>query len=189
MVKALVFLAQGFEEVEATTIVDVLRRAGVDVTVAGLSEGSIEGDHGMSFTPDVSVDKVDSKEFDALVCPGGGPGHKNLKEDRRVIEMLREAFASGSIVAAVCASPSVLSKAGLLEGKNCTIYPGMEEDLEEGGGIFVDEIVVVDGNIITSKGPATALPFALKVAEKLVGREKASEVASRMLVDRMGIEY
>ncbi len=124
-------------------------------------------------------------DFDAVVCPGGAPGYENLRKDRRVIDMIRRAFDSNKLVAAVCASPAVLSDAGVLEGKACTIYPSMEDELKKGGGKPKDEIVVVDGNIITSRGPATALPFALKVVEKLVGKDTAENVRKRTLVDML----
>jgi len=181
----LVFLAPGFEEIETSTIVDVLRRADVEVTVASLSEGPVEGAREMKFIPDKSTGGVDVMDFDAVVCPGGAPGYENLRKDQRVIDMIRRAFDSNKLVAAVCASPAVLSDAGVLEGKACTIYPGMEDELKKGGGKPKDGIVVVDGNVITSKGPATALPFALKVVEKLVGKDVAEEVRKRILADML----
>ena len=184
MVKALVFLAPGFEEIEASTIVDVLRRCGVEVTLAGLKPGVVEGAHGIKFTSDKSVDEVTAKDFDAVVCPGGAPGYENLRKDQRVIGMVKEAFESGRLVAAICASPAVLSQAGILKGKLCAIYPGMEEELlKSGGKPRKRDLVVVDGNIITSKGPATAIAFALKLAEKLVGKDAAKKVAKETLAN------
>ena len=185
MVKALVFLATGFEEIETVTVVDVLRRAGVDVTVAGLVPNVTEGKHGMRIIPDKSIDDVSVDEFDAVVVPGGNPGYKNLRKDPRVIAMVRKAFASNKLVAAICAGPTVLSDADVLEGKACTIYPGMDEELEAGGGKPKHDIVVVDGNVITSRGPATALPFALKLAEKLVGKQVAEDVGKKTLVNML----
>ena len=183
MAKALVFLATGFEEIETVTIVDVLRRAGIDVTVAGLTFNVIEGAHEIKMVPDKSIDDVKVENFDAVVVPGGSPGYKNLKEDPRVIDIVKEAFKSDKIVAAICAAPAVLSDAGILNGKRCTIYPGMEDELEKGGGIPKQDIVVVDCNIITSKGPATALPFALKIAEKLAGKQIAKAVREKTLAN------
>jgi len=183
MAKALVFLASGFEEIEAITIVDVLRRAGVDVTVAGLAPNVTEGKHGMRIVPDKSIDDVAVEDFDAFVVPGGNPGYKNLRKDQRVIDMVKKAFDSNKLVAAICAGPAVLSDAGVLEGKACTIYPGMDEELEAGGGKPKHDIVVVDGNIITSRGPATALPFALKLAEKLAGKQVAENVSKKTLAN------
>ncbi len=177
------FLAPGFEEIEASTIVDILRRCGVEVTVGGLVSDLVEGAHGIKFVPDRSIDGLTVRDFDAIVCPGGAPGYKNLRKDQRVKEMIKEAFNSNKLVAAVCASPAVLADAGVLDGKECTIYPGMESELEKGRGKPRMDMVVVDGNIITSRGPATALPFALKVAEKLVGEEVAENVRRKTLAD------
>jgi len=183
LVKALVFLAPGFEEVETSTIVDILRRCNVEVTVAGLKRDVVDGAHGMKFIPDRSIGDVTLSEFDAVVCPGGAPGYENLRRDRQVLMMVKEAFKSGKLVAAVCASPAVLSDAGILEGKACTIYPGMEDELRKGGGKPTEELVVVDGNIITSRGPATALPFALKLGERLMGKDVAENVRKATLAD------
>ncbi len=183
MAKALVFLATGFEEIETITIVDVLRRAGIEVTVAGLTFNIIKGAHEIKMVPDKSIDDVKVENFNAVVVPGGSPGYKNLREDPRVINIIEEAFKSDKIVAAICAAPAVLSDAGILNGKSCTIYPGMEDELKKGGGIPKQDIVVVDGNIITSRGPATALPFALKIAEKLAGKQVADVVREKTLAN------
>lgn len=183
MVKALVFLALGFEEIEASTIVDILRRSNVEVTVAGLRRDVVDGAHGIKFIPDKSIDEVALNEFDAVICPGGAPGYENLRKDQRVLTMVKEAFESNKLVAAVCAAPAVLSDAGILEGKACAIYPGMEDELRKGGGKPKEDSVVVDGNIITSRGPATALPFALKLAERLAGKEVAENVRKATLAN------
>jgi len=134
MVKALVFLAKGFEEIEASTIVDILRRCNVEVTLAGLKPDAVEGAHGIKFMPNKSIDEVAMKDFDAVICPGGVPGYENLRKDSRVLSMIKEAFEANKLTAAICASPAVLSDAGVLKGKTCTIYPGMEEELRKGGG-------------------------------------------------------
>jgi protein deglycase len=183
MAKALVFLATGFEEIETVTIVDVLRRANIDVTVAGLTPNIIEGAHAMKIAPDKSIDDVKVDDFDAIVVPGGNPGYKNLRNDPRVIGIIKKAFNSDKLVAAICAAPAVLSDAGVLEGKSCTIYPGMENELENGGGKPKQDMIVVDGNIITSRGPATALPFALKLAERLAGKQVAEDVSKKTMAN------
>jgi len=183
MAKALVFLASGFEEIETVTIVDVLRRAGVDVTVAGLKPNAVEGAHAMKIVPDKTIDDVAVEDFDAFVVPGGNPGYKNLRNDQRVIDMVKKAFDSNKLVAAICAGPAVLSDAGVLEGKACTIYAGMEDELRKGRGLPKEDIVVVDGNIVTSRGPATALPFALKLAEKLAGKQVAENVSKKTMAN------
>lgn len=181
MVKAVVFLAPGFEEIEASTIVDVLRRCGVGVTIAGLTAGLIEGSHGIKFASDIVVENLEIADYDAVICPGGAPGYENLMRNTKVIVAIKKAFKLNKLVAAICAAPAVLSKAGVLEGKDCTIYPGMESDLLRGGGKPMKEIVVVDGNVITSMGPATALPFALELAARLVGPNVVKEVKERTL--------
>jgi len=180
--KALVFLAPGFEEVEAMTVVDFLKRCGVDVTLAGLKEKIVKGSHGVKVVPDEFIEKVRIGGYDAVICPGGSPGWENLRRDKRVIGMVKRAHADGKLVAAICGGPATLSDAGVLRGKRCTIYPGLEGELKKGGGKPERGIVVVDGNLITSMGPATALAFAHAIAEKLVGKKKAGEVAERMLV-------
>ncbi len=183
MTKALLFLATGFEEIETVTIVDVLRRARINVTVAGLKHDVVEGAHGIKIVPDKTIDDLKIEDFDAIVVPGGNPGYKNLREDYRVIEMIKNAFNSRKLLAAICAAPAVLSDAGVLEGKECTIYPGMENELVKGRGKPNQDNVVVDGNIITSKGPATAIEFALKLAEKLAGKEIAEAVRKKTLAN------
>ncbi len=184
MAEALVILAPGFEEIEAVAVIDVLRRSGIEVTVAGLLPDSVEGAHELKIVPDKTIETVQMKDFDALVVPGGNPGYKNLRRDKRVLEMIKEAYGSGKIVAAICAAPSVLSDAGVLKNRKCTIYPGMENEVKNGGGEFLEDSVVVDGNLITSRGPATALHFALKIAEKLVGKEIAEGVRKKTLTDK-----
>ena len=181
--KALVFLATGFEEIETVTVVDVLRRADINVTVAGLTSAVTEGKHEMKFLPDKSIDEVSVEDFDAIIVPGGNPGYKNLRKDPRVIAMVKKAAASNKILAAICAGPTVLSDAGVLEGKECTIYPGMEEELRAGRGKPKQDMVVVDGNIVTSRGPATAFPFALKLVELLAGKQVAETVSKKTLAN------
>jgi 4-methyl-5(b-hydroxyethyl)-thiazole monophosphate biosynthesis len=183
--KALVFLAPGFEEIEAVTVVDILKRAGVDVTVAGLTPNMTEGKHGLKVTPDTSIDNVDVTDFDAVVLPGGNPGYKNLRKDPRVVAMVKKAFDSNKLVAAICAGPTVLSDAGILEGKACTIYPGMEDELVKGGGKPRSDSIVVDGTVITSRGPATAFLFALTLAEKLAGKQASELVSKKTLANTL----
>ena len=185
MVEALVILAPGFEEIEAVTVIDVLRRSGIEVTVAGLLPDLVEGAHEITIVPDKAIEAVQMKDFDALVVPGGNPGYKNLRRDKRVLKMIKEAYDSGKLVAAICAAPAVLSDAGVLKNQKCTIYPGMENEVISGGGEFLEDSVVVDGNLITSRGPATALHFALKIAEKLVGKEIAERVRKKTLTDKV----
>ncbi|MCX8153331.1 MAG: DJ-1/PfpI family protein [Candidatus Bathyarchaeota archaeon] len=183
MVSALVLLAPGFEEIEATTVIDVLRRCNVKVAVAGLSPEPTAGAHDLLVTPDTSIDKVKAEDYDAVICPGGNPGYINLRKNAAVLSLVRQAFAAGKLVAAICAAPAVLADAGILKGKKCTIYPGMEKELERGGGKVQRDLVVEDGNVITSQGPATALHFALKVAERLAGKAAAEAVKEKTLAN------
>ena len=189
LTKALVLLAPGFEEIEAFSIVDVLRRCHIKVIMAGLKHDVVDGAHGIKVISDKSIDEISAKDFDAVVCPGGSPGFENLRKDQRVIRIVKEAFELNKVVAAICGAPTVLSDAGIIRGKACTIYPGMEDELLRGGGRpKKEDLVVVDGNVITSKGPATAIAFALKLAEKLVDKKVVEDVKKRTLAD-IGVKF
>ncbi|MBN1763085.1 MAG: DJ-1/PfpI family protein [Methanomicrobia archaeon] len=181
MVKVILLLAPGFEEIEAMSIVDTLRRAGVEVVIAGLQEGSIEGSRGVNVIPDRSIDEIALEEYDAVVLPGGSPGYINLGRDRRVRELVTRAFEEGRIVAAICGAPTVLADFGILKGKKATVFPGKERELT--GAEFVNERVVVDGTVVTSKGPGTALEFSVKLVELLVGKQRAQEVKAGLVTD------
>ena len=183
MAEALVILAPGFEEIETVTVIDVLRRSEIKVTVAGLLPDLVEGAHDIKIVPDEAIEKVQIRDFDAIVLPGGSPGFKNLRQDKRVLAMIKEASDSGKLVAAICAAPAVLSDAGVLKNRKCTIYPGMDNEVENGGCEVLEDFVVVDGNVITSRGPATAFHFALRIAEKLAGKENAEGVKKKTLAD------
>jgi len=177
--KVVVPLAEGFEEIEFSTIVDILRRAGIAVTVAGLKEGVINGSHGIRVTPDTLIDKVSADDFDVIVLPGGNPGYVNLGKSEKVLKLVRGMHQRNKYVTAICASPSVLAKAGVIQGKRATIFPGMKDTLT--GAHHSEERVVVDGRIITSQGPGTAMEFAIKLVEVLVGKNKAEEVTRSTL--------
>ncbi|MCD6571900.1 MAG: DJ-1/PfpI family protein [Thermoplasmata archaeon] len=185
MSKAAVIFAPGFEEIEALTVVDVLRRCNIDVDIVGTKNEAIEGSHNVKISPDKNIDDVNINEYDALILPGGAPGYINLREDERVINLLKNAFENNKIIAAICASPTVLAHAGILNGKKATVYPGMEDEIREGGAIVDNSLVVQDGNIITSRGPATAMLFALKLAEILAGEDVAEEVRKKLLLDML----
>lgn len=181
MARALVLLADGFEEIEGITIVDVLRRGGVEVTTAALAPGAVRGSHSISVMPDTTVDRVlaAAGAYDAVVLPGGSPGYTNLAKDPRVIDLLRTFHRERKTVAAVCAAPWVLQKAGLLDGRRATIHPSLRAELK--AATHVESPVVEDGTIITSQGAGTAMAFALKLVERLAGPEKAREVAERLV--------
>ncbi|MDO8727844.1 MAG: DJ-1/PfpI family protein [Candidatus Methanoperedens sp.] len=178
MAKALVLMAEGYEEIELTSIVDILRRGGVTVTIAGLKDGLITGSRGIKMQPDVTLDGI-KEMYDIIILPGGSPGYVNLGNDRRVIDLVKRYNAEGKIVAAICAGPSVLVKAGILGGKKVTIFKGMENELKN--AVYVDKTVVVDGNILTSQGPGTAMEFALELLKRLTGEKKALEVQEKLL--------
>jgi 4-methyl-5(b-hydroxyethyl)-thiazole monophosphate biosynthesis len=175
--KALVPLAEGFEELEAVTIIDVLRRAGVTVTTAALESSPVTGSHGISIAADARLNQVLGEAFDAVVLPGG-PGAKRLRDDPRINALLQHTASAGRVVAALCAAPIALEAAGVLAGKRATVYPGNELPSAH----YVEERVVVDGNVITSRGPGTALEFSLALVEKLVGQATATELSAAMIV-------
>jgi DJ-1 family protein len=179
MARALVLLAEGFEEIETATIVDVLRRAEVDVTLAGLHGGNAtRGSRGMVFVPDTSLDEAD-RDVDLLVLPGGAQGAENLAADARVRAFLRERVDAGQPVAAICAAPLALDQAGVLREGAFTCYPGWESRLETKGRRH--ETVVESDVVVTSQGPGTAMDFALALVARLCGRAKSLEVARGLL--------
>jgi 4-methyl-5(b-hydroxyethyl)-thiazole monophosphate biosynthesis len=172
--KAVVVLADGFEEVEA-----VLRRGGVTVVLAGLASLQVTGARGVGFHCDTTLDQV-SPDWDVLVLPGGMPGSKNLAGSNLVAAAIDEGLARGAKVAAICAAPAlVLGPRGLLQGRDFTCYPGNESSVV--GGRYREDAVVVDGPFVTSRGAATAAQFSLKILEILSGKEKATAVAKAVL--------
>ncbi len=176
MKKTVMLFAEGFEEVEALTVVDLLRRAGIGcdmVSIAGAD--MVTGSHGIGVRMDAALDAIQTDDYDAILLPGGQPGTRNLAADARVIDALQRAHAAGRLTAAICAAPTVLAKAGLLEGRRAVCYPGMEEQLT--GRTGGEGPVETDGTIITSCGVGTALPFALAIVAYFSGTEKARELA------------
>lgn len=169
MAKVLIPLAEGFEELEAVTIIDLLRRAEIEVVVAGLKEGPVRGSRRTVIVPDTTLDHVMDTPFDMIVLPGGQPGSNNLNADERIHRLLQRMHNEGKITAAICAAPLVLATAGLLKGKKATSFPGaLSSQLLE--GVAYQEISVVkDGTVITSRGPGTAMDFALMLVETLMG--------------------
>lgn len=176
MASVLVPLAQGCEELEAVTVVDLLRRAGIEVVTAGLDAQPVTASRGMTLLPDMTLEMALQQSFDMVVLPGGLPGADHLGDDPRVIRLLQEMAASDAYTAAICAAPRVLARAGLLDGKRATSYPGAL-DIEAVPGIeYLETAVVTDGRVITSRGPGTAMDFALVLIEALVGKSKRDEV-------------
>jgi 4-methyl-5(b-hydroxyethyl)-thiazole monophosphate biosynthesis len=178
MSKVILFLADGFEEIEAITVVDVLRRADIKCDICGLNSINIKGAHGIEVKCDKIFKDISESEYDVVVLPGGMPGAKNLKENSGVVSLVSSFYKQGKIVAAICAAPIVLDEAGIIKGKTITSYP----DLELGQCNYVEQVVAEDKNIVTSRGPATTIYFALKLVEKLVGNKKADELKSEMML-------
>ncbi|MBN2159470.1 MAG: DJ-1/PfpI family protein [Spirochaetes bacterium] len=178
--RVIVPLAEGFEEIEAVTIIDVLRRAGVEVTSAFLKKNPVTGSHAISVTADKNIEGIKSSDFDCMVLPGGMPGSANLKDDQRVIELAREFSSKEKIVAAICAAPLVLGYAGVLKGRRATCYPGFEAQMT--GATPVADPVVRDGTVITGRGPGCAIPFALELVAALAGKQVAEQLRESMQV-------
>ncbi|MGB7568561.1 MAG: DJ-1 family glyoxalase III [Chitinivibrionales bacterium] len=170
---AIIILADGFEEVEAITPVDLLRRAGIAVTMLGLTSLDVKGSHDIVVKTDMVLNDFSGK-YDALILPGG-PGHKNLLESHKVLHLVNTSFQQKLLCAAICAAPSIFGKAGILKNKKATCFPGYEDKLGE--AIFVKERVVRDDNIITSRGAGTAVEFALEIIDYLVGKVEAEKVS------------
>ncbi len=171
-------LAPGFEETEAVTFIDLLRRADITVTVLGLESREVTGSHGITIAADKLL--ADFKDaFDAIVLPGGMPGTKNLANSQPLLELIRRTHKRGGLCAAICAAPIVLAKAGVLAGVKATCYPGFEKEL--GGAQFADNEVVRDRTIITSRGVGTAIHFALELISCLAGPETAEKVKKAIL--------
>lgn len=180
--KALVILAEGFEEIEAVTPIDILRRAPVEVIIAGLNNKEVRGAHGIKINTDVLFDDF-RQEIDALILPGGSPGAENLAKSPKVAGLINKVFKAGKIIGAICASPAlVLEPTGILKGRRATCYPGMEK-LFSPDVKFSAEAVVREDNIITSRGPGTALLFALKIVEALIDKKTAEGLAEKVLPD------
>ncbi len=176
MKKVLVPLAEGFEELEAVTIIDLLRRAGITVTVAGLNEGVVTGSRGTGILPDEMLSAKRIPAYDMIVLPGGLPGADKLNNDDRIHKILRQMSSEGRYVAAICAAPRVLASAGLLKDKKVTSFPGALDGLSIEGMNHSSEAVVIDGNVITSRGPGTAMDFSLELIRLLVGEEIQQQV-------------
>lgn len=175
MAKVLIPLAQGCEELEAVTVADILRRAGITVITAGLEAGPVRASRGMVLLPDATLDEAVGTEFDMIVLPGGMPGSEHLKNDTRIIAMLKSMAAAGKYTAAICAAPMALHAAGLLEGKRATSFPGVLDRLP-GTHVYLNDKVVTDGKVVTSKGPGTAMDFALTLVELLAGKPQRDAV-------------
>lgn len=180
MKKVCVLLADGFEEVEALTVVDLLRRARIYVdTVSVTEEYMIRGSHGIAVQTEDLFEEVNLAEFDMIVLPGGLPGTTNLGAHSGVRRIVKDFAESGKYVAAICAAPTILSDLGLLKGRRVTCYPDMERKIS--GAVLTGAPAMVDGNIITGQGVGAAVDFALELIAVLVGNEKAGEIADAIV--------
>lgn len=181
MASVLIPLAEGFEELEAVALIDVMRRGGIDVRIAYVGDSPLVlGANGITIEADNAIDNIKADEFDMMVLPGGWDGTYGLAENARVISLLQE-FKEKKVVGAMCAAPYVLKKAGVL-GDDYTCYPGAKEEINH-PGYREDSKVVVDGNVMTSQGPGTAVCFGLAILESLVGVETMQTVKAGMLLD------
>lgn len=182
MPTVLIPLADGFEELEAISAIDLLRRAGIHVTTASLNEQrQVTGSHDISLIADSTLSEVMNDDFDMLVLPGGQPGTNNLNADKRIHTIIKRLYKADAAVAAICAAPLVLAHAGVLSGKRATAYQGVLQSKDWNDIHLSDQPVEVDGNIITSRGPGTALDFSLAIIEKLLGPTLRQQVEIDLL--------
>jgi len=175
------FLAPGFEEIEAIATIDILRRAGLEVKSVSISgDLKVTGAHGISVEADCLYPEINFEDAEMLVLPGGMPGTKNLNVNEGLKAALMQHAKAGKALAAICAAPMILGQLGLLDGKEATCYPGFEMHLK--GAILSEYMVVQDGNIITASGPGVAAEFALQIVEHFEGEEKMEEVSKGLLL-------
>ena len=180
MSKVAVFLADGFEEIEGLTVVDVLRRVAIEVTTVSIGSSlEVRGAHDITISVDTMYDKLDFEEVDMLVLPGGMPGTLNLKKHAGLKSRLKTFYEQEKWIAAICAAPTVLAELGLLDSRKATCYPTMEKELEK--AVILQEPVVKDGHIITGRGMGAAIDFSLQLVEVLLGEETAREVGKAIV--------
>lgn len=181
MAQVLVPLAEGFEEIEAVAIVDILRRAEIDVISAGLADGPVTGSRGIVVVPDTTIAQVQDDPFEMIVLPGGLPGTTHLQGDSRIINMIRRVHDQGGYVTAICAAPSIFAGMGLLKGRQVTSHPSVKTADGFAEAEYIEQRVVVDGHFITSRGPGTAIEFAMQLVETLAGPAKVEQLNQGML--------
>ncbi|KMQ51683.1 DJ-1/YajL/PfpI superfamily protein [Chitinispirillum alkaliphilum] len=181
MPRAIIVLADGFEELEAVACIDLLRRSPVEVCIAGLDSLTITGSHEIRLEADMLLENH-TPGFDALILPGGMPGTKNLAHSTPLKEVIIKADHEKKLLAAICAAPTVLYSAGVLKNKKATCYPGFEKQFSE--TIFVEKPVVRDEHIITSRGAGTAIPFSLEIIKYICGSEHSEKIASSILYEQ-----
>lgn len=181
MARVLIPLAQGCEELEAVTIIDLLRRAGIEVVSAGLDKQPVTASRGVVLIADTDLEQVLEDDFDMIVLPGGLPGADNLDQDPRIHKLLRRMQENDKYTAAICAAPRVLANAGLLADKQATSYPGFIDAMDLPSTRVLEQAVVTDGKVITSRGPGTAMDFALTLIEQLAGPEVRESIETSLV--------
>jgi 4-methyl-5(b-hydroxyethyl)-thiazole monophosphate biosynthesis len=185
MKKTAVFYADGFEEIEALTPVDILRRGGVDVvTVSVMGDRLIHGSHDIDIYEDICIEELAFDTVDMIVLPGGKLGHQNLEKCELLMDKVKEFDKEGKFVAAICAAPTILGRLGILKGRLATCYGGMEDALE--GADLTKEPVAVSDHIITSRGMGTSVEFGLKLLEVLTDKTNADKIGASVMVPGMG---
>ena len=186
MSKAVIFFAPGLEECEGLLCVDILRRAGVEVTIAAVGgEKIVKSARQISVVADALAEELDYTVFDACILPGGIPGVPNLKADATVRRVCRDFAAEGKVVAAICAAPTALAAFGMLNGKKATVYPGMDADLTAAGASYTGLPLTIDGSIVTGEALGAAIPFALALARILAGADAANRVRARSCISNL----
>jgi len=180
MKKILVLLTDGFEEIEAMAVIDILRRAGVDVTIAGVGKAEIASTRNVRVLADTEMSLSNVDEFDGLILPGGEPGATEMAKNELVLELVLSFYNRNKLLGAICAAPKVFAKAGILSGKKATCYPGTEVSFDD--VTVLEDPVVVDGHIITSRGPATAMNFAYEILNQLGYFVESENLQKAMLV-------
>ena len=176
--KVAVPLVDGFEEIEAVSIIDVLRRASIETTTLHVAKNPVKGSHDIKIHADAPFKDASPENFDAVVVPGGMPGSTNLRDNSDVISFIQDVYSKGGYAAAICAGPIVLARAELLQGKKYTCAPGFEEQIT--GAIHQPDPVVTDGKIITARGASCAIPFALTLVEIMAGKEISDNLKTSM---------
>ncbi len=174
-----IFLADGFEEIEAIAPRDILRRGRVDVLTVGVTGEVVESAYGLKIKPDIAIENVDTANLEGIILPGGMPGTTNLKNNKKVLDMVKYCFEKGLLIGAICAAPSILGEMGVLESKTACCYPGFEKYMK--GANVSNESVTIDKNIITSKGPGTAMDFGFTLLSYIKGKSVSDQAKSGMI--------
>lgn len=183
MKKAAIFFGTGFEEIEALTVVDILRRAGIEAVCVAIDDREqVTGAHHITVDMNAGISEIDFDSFDILVCPGGMPGTKNLEACKPLTEQIQRFYDEGKLIAAICAAPQIFGHMGILKGRKACIYPGMEAELA-GAEVVYDDVIKSD-HVITSRGMGTAIPFGLKIVASLLDQETADDLGRKIVYIR-----